>query len=108
VAILSITPSMTEVMTTSAKTPSIRSVRVNDERSLCAQSSTSPPLTISQLRATFAPSGRRFNGVTALKAGAGTDSARLLIPQRLHGREAARLPGREEGKDEAGNRRQPI
>ena len=53
VAILSMTPSMTEVMTTSAKTPSIRSVSVSVERSLCAQSSTSPPLTISQPRASL-------------------------------------------------------
>jgi len=43
VAMRSMTPSKTEVITTSAKTPSMRSVRVSVERSLCAQSSTNPP-----------------------------------------------------------------
>ena len=55
VPILSMTPSMTELITTSAKTPSIRSVSVSVERSLWAQSSTKPPLMISQASESFAP-----------------------------------------------------
>ena len=51
VATLSLTPSSTEVITTSAKTPSISRVRVRIERSLCAQSSIRPPVTTSQTRA---------------------------------------------------------
>ena len=58
VPILSMTPSRTDDMTTSAKTPSMRSVSVNVDRSLCAQSSTRPPLTISQPRASRAPTER--------------------------------------------------
>ena len=59
IAILSMIPSMTEVITTSAKTPSASSVSVSVERSLCAQSSTRPPLTISQPRESLAPIERR-------------------------------------------------
>src|SRR5262245_55903945 len=101
IAILSITPSMTEVMTTSAKTPSIRSVNVRVERSLWAQSSMRPPLTISQPSASFAPKERRRGGRFSETAAAVSGSACSLIPQRLHRREARGFPRGEEREREA-------
>src|SRR5262249_31607833 len=108
IAILSITPSMTEVMTTSAKTPSIRSVSVRVERSLCAHSSIRPPLMISQPSASLAVNDSRRGGRARGTAAAGSESACSLIPQRLHGREARGLPRREEGKSEAEDRGERV
>src|SRR5271169_27508 len=96
VVTLSRTPSSTDVMTTSAKTPSMRSVSVRIERSLCAQSSIRPPVTTSQIRASRAPGER--------------EPATLLIAQRLHGREAAGLQGgvdREEEAEDEGQQERP-
>src|SRR6266545_2599761 len=98
IAILSMTPSRTDVMTTSAKTPSMRSVSVRIERSLCAQSSTNPPTTTSQTMPSRAPQGRRRATRRFVPPAA---RATLLIPQRLHRREAARLPGGVKGEEEA-------
>src|SRR5271169_155028 len=85
VVTLSRTPSSTDVMTTSAKTPSMRSVSVRIERSLCAQSSIRPPVTTSQMRESRAASERET----------------LLIVQRLHRGEAARLQRRIDREEEA-------
>src|ERR1039457_3326502 len=87
VVTLSRIPSSTDVMMTSAKTPSMRSVSVRIERSLWAQSSIRPPVTTSQMRASRAPSERRRTS--------------LLIPQRLHRGEPAGLPGRVDREEEA-------
>src|ERR1017187_1343531 len=87
VVTLSRIPSSTDVMMTSAKTPSMRSVSVRIERSLWAQSSIRPPVTTSQMRASRAPSERRRTS--------------LLIPQRLHRGEPAGLPGRVDCEEEA-------
>src|SRR5215471_16665181 len=108
IAILSMTPSMTEVMTTSAKTPSIRRVSVRVERSLWAQSSTRPPLMISQPSASFAGNDRRRGGLACETAVAGSESACSLIAQRLHRREARGLPCREEGEREAEDRGEHV
>src|SRR5512143_2707422 len=97
---LSRIPSRTEVMTTRAKTPSIRSVRVRIERSLCAHSSTNPPLMVSQTRPSWAAAERRRTAGPG-SAAAGASRATLLIPQGLHGREPRRLPRRVDGEDEA-------
>src|SRR5262245_7368394 len=84
---LSRTPSSTDVSTTSAKTPSMSSVRVRAERSLCDHSSTSPPVTTSTTRFTRAPK-----------------ETSLLIAERLHRGEAAGLPRGIEREDEAESR----
>src|SRR5687768_4844820 len=81
---LSRTPSSTDVSTTSAKTPSMSSVRVRTERSLCDHSSTSPPATTSTTRFTRAPK-----------------ESPLLIAERLHRGQAAGLPRGVEREDEA-------
>src|SRR5262245_24929901 len=102
IAILSTTPSRTELITTSAKTPSIRSVSVSVERSLCAHSSTNPPLTISQPSDSLAPTERRRCSRRRGAAEAGASGrACSLITQRLHRREARGLPRRIEGEQEA-------
>src|SRR5579864_1242002 len=91
---LSMMPSSTEVITTRAKTPRVSRLSVSSERSLCAHSSTSPPVTTSTPRLSWTSGPRRS-----------------LIPQRLHRREPARLPGRVESEEEAegaGQRRRPA
>src|SRR5664280_2210030 len=95
VVTLSRIPSSTDVMMTSAKTPSMRSVSVRIERSLWAQSSIRPPVTISQMRASRAPSERRRTALSSSGRG------RLLIPQRFHRGEPAGLPGRVDREEEA-------
>src|SRR5262245_38794586 len=95
---LSRTPSRTEVITTSAKTPSIRRVRVSAERSLWAQSSTKLPRTISHPRASQASGDR--DGSESWRA--------LLIAERLHRAQARRAPGREQREDESEHRREQV
>ncbi len=108
---LSLTPSSTEVITTRAKTPSMRSVRVSSERSLCAHNSIRPPVTTSQTRERRLPRLRRRRGIPAVVT-AGVDAmgdgvkiavsiAVSFIAQRLHRRLPAGLGGRVEGEQEA-------
>src|ERR1700710_2459446 len=111
---LSLTPSSTEVITTRAKTPSISRVRVRIERSLCAQSSRTPPVTTSQTRAARTPSVRRgrvlpgFGSPRPPAVAVATKRRALLsqtppslIAQRLHRGLPAGLHGREEREQEA-------
>src|SRR5260221_900710 len=86
---LSRTPSSTDVSTTSAKTPSMSRVSVSADRSLCDHNSTRPPVTTSTMRFTRAP-----------------QESSLLITQRVHRGETARLPRRVEGEDEPEGRSQ--
>src|SRR5262249_3393035 len=99
-------------MTTRAKTPSIRRVRVKVERSLWAQSSTRPPLMISHPRESRAPNerwrGRAIRPVEVPVVGTARPLTTSLIAQRLHGRQARRLPRREEGEDETKDGGQQI
>src|ERR1035437_7097281 len=97
---LSRTPSRTEVLTTSAKTPSMRSVSVRIERSLCAHSSTSQPAMNSWKRLNLAPQDRRRPS-TGLVPPAATGKETLLITQRLHRGKPAGLPRRVEREQEA-------
>src|SRR6202035_275135 len=98
---LSCTPSSTEVITTSAKTPSMRSVRVRIERSLCAQSAIRPPLTTSHTRAARTPRLRRRRTVSRPTSATGPRTSASLIAQALYGRLPAVLGGRIEGEEEA-------
>src|ERR1700728_90923 len=102
---LSMMPSRTEDMTTRAKTPRVRRLRVSSERSLCAHSSTRPPVTtstprLSWVRRPWRRRGAAWRGDT--REPTATPAATCsLIAQRFHGREAARLPGRIESEEKA-------
>src|SRR6185369_4361722 len=106
VPILSLTPSSTEVITTSAKTPSMRSVRVRSERSLCAHSSISPPVITSHTSARRTPIVRRrtvAGPVGSVRAGVNVRIS--LIAQCLHRRLPAGLDGGAESEQEAEDER---
>ncbi len=79
VVTLSMTPSKTDVRTTRTKTPSIRSVSVRTDRSLCAQSSRKPPRTTSNIKARRARTPKRRPVCSRVRVAAGT--ARLLMVQ---------------------------
>src|SRR6266540_5614526 len=82
VVTLSITPSRTDVITTSTKTPSISSVSVSVERSLWAHSSRSPPRTTSRYKARRVPVEwpRRSIGAVPVNGNA------LLLKRTSHSR----------------------
>ena len=92
---LSRTPSSTDVSTTSAKTPSMSSVRVSIERSLCAHSSTSPPVTTSNTRFSAGAQGEPATHNAGPPSGrAGSPSTRGRARRRTRRPKRGRRPTR--------------
>src|SRR5678815_267684 len=91
--------SSTDVMTTSAKTPSIKSVSVRSERSLCAHNSIRPPRTTSPYSASLARKGRPVGRET--EDGRRETKTSLLIPKSFHRRQARGLECGIEREEEA-------